>query len=123
MNITRPLLERRTKNPIEIGEMRVYATRILNATDEFVHGLDVLKELFQLTNSIFGTDIELLRINEMNFMRRLRPGEWVGLVFRLDHLEEGRLGKIATISFLAKRSSQGRYEKDVFSGSFLIRLL
>ena len=120
MNITRPLLERRTKNPIELGETRVVASRFLHGVNGFIHGDEIVKELFRLTNSIFGTDVEVVRISDIDFLRKLRQGEWVGLVFRADHLEKHRLGNILTVSFFAKRISNG---KGVFSGNFRIRLL
>lgn len=109
-----------TKNPIRVGEVRAFGLRFIHGAGGFVHSGDIVKEIETLTNSMFGTDIRVIHIGGVDFLRELEVGEPSGLVLKVEHLEEHRFGPIVTISFLARRIHDGKH---IFSGSYRIRLL
>lgn len=109
-----------TKNPVRVGEARAFGLCFVRGAGGFVHSGDIVKEIETLTNSMFGTDVRVVHIKDISFLRELNVGEPSGIVLKVEHLEEHRFGPLVTISFLARRIHDGKH---VFSGSYRIRLL
>jgi hypothetical protein len=105
---------------LNVGDTRTFGTLFQQGKGGAVHGDIILKRIFELNAAIFGDGIELLHIGEVDFLRKVRVGEWLGIAFKLDYIEENsRVGIILTVSFRAIRIST---KKPVFQGSYRFRI-